>query len=252
MTTTNETDFDAALARLVSRMPIDDTPEKSMAELEAERVAARQDRRVKAMVALGWERRPLRLVRDPAYDESRASGYLAALRALDDGRDGGIVVLAGNPGVGKTAAACRWALTRAADAPRFLRAAEFFRSSRYTRADDGDRTLTRDDVLRSKALVLDDAGAEFADASGSYRVDLDELVDRFYADARALVITTNLVYATPRQRDEAVRAAKERGESADADVPTFTDRYGERVTDRIRECGRWVSSRGGSQRRSQS
>ena len=109
----------------------------------------------------------------------------------------------------------------------------------------------RDDVLRSKALVLDDAGAEFADASGSYRVDLDELVDRFYADARALVITTNLVYATPRQRDEAVRAAKERGESADADVPTFTDRYGERVTDRIRECGRWVSSRGGSQRRSQ-
>ena len=99
-------------------------------------------------------------------------------------------------------------------------------------------------ILRSKALVLDDVGAEYADANGNYRVDLDELIDRFYADARVLVITTNLVYATPAQRDRA--AAESAG--IDRQAPTFADRYGERVTDRIRECGRWVSSRAASMR----
>ena len=233
-----ELDFAAIADRLMQRAggAVDDPPPNDRPAANADRLA----RRARAMAANGFERRALDLVRSPSYDESRAAGYLDALRSLDGNRHGGIVVLAGNPGSGKTAAVCRWAYTRAESAPRFLRAAEFFRSSRYAGREEPG-VETRGQLMSKPVLVLDDVGAEFADASGSYRVDLDELVDRFYADARILVITTNLVYATARQRDAA------RG---DADAPTFADRYGERVTDRLRECGRWVSSGAASMRRS--
>jgi DNA replication protein DnaC len=197
----------------------------------------RLQRRAKAMTSKGWEQLAMRRVRSPDYDEGRAVAYLTALRAIDN-PDGGIVVLAGNPGSGKTAAAARWAFTRVGNAPRFVRAAEFFRWSRY----DHEK---RDGLLAEAAVVLDDVGAEYADPNGSYRVDLDELVDRFYADARILVITTNIAYATPEQRDK----HKTAGIAVDAAAPTFVERYGERVTDRIRETGRWVDSAAQSMRK---
>lgn len=236
--TSNEftsSDFTAIAERIASRVVVRDDAPPTAPDLAAERLA----RRTKAMAAIGWERRALHLVASPAYDEARATGYLEAIRAIDTPA-GGVVVLAGNKGSGKTAAAARWAYTRRREAPRMMRAAEFFRSSRYTRRDEKpDGALDRDELLRVPALVLDDVGAEFADSAGSYRVDFDELVDRFYADGRVLVLTTNLVYATPAQRD----AAK-----ADPSIATFQDRYGERVTDRIRECGKWVSSSAPSMR----
>ena len=208
-------------------------------------------RRRRALAAAGWEAKPLRIASGADYDEGRVAGYLASMRALDDGSTGGVVVLSDNPGSGKTAAAARWALTRPGVdrgqrfAPaRFLRAAEFFRSSRYQRADGDPTTATRDEILRYSALVLDDIGAEYADASGSYRVDFDELVDRYYADDRTLIITTNLLYSSPDAR----AALKARGEQVDCEAPTFAERYGDRVSDRIRECGRWVSSAAASMR----
>lgn len=247
---TIDIDYTEALSRLTARVTVvdDAPPVDTAAQAQADRLA----RRAKAMAGRGWERRALDLVTgraERAYDETRAgvAEYLAALRAIDDGAGKAgavtIVVLAGEKGCGKTAAAARWAYTRSQTAARFLRAAEFFRSSRYAR--DGEaRTLTRDELLREPALVLDDLGAEYADDRGSYRVDFDELLDRFYADRRALVITTNIAYATPRQRDEARR----RNPEISADAPTFADRYGERVTDRLRECGRWVASSAASLR----
>lgn len=210
-----------------------------------------RSRRARAMSAAGWEAKPLRIASGADYDEGRAAGYLAALRTLDDGSTGGVVVLSGNPGSGKTAAAARWALTRPGVArsqrftvARFLRAAEFFRSSRYQRGEGDPTTATRDEILRYPALVLDDVGAEYADANGSYRVDFDELVDRYYADDRTLVITTNLLYSSPAAR----AALKSRGEKVDDEAPTFAERYGDRVADRIRECGRWVGSAAASMR----
>lgn len=243
-----ENDFADILGRIASRVSVvDDAPRPDpAAKANADRLA----RRARAMASMGWERRALDLVTGAdkhGYDESKpaAADYLAAMRAVDTS-SGGIVILAGEKGCGKTAAACRWAYTRERQAPRFLRAAEFFRSSRYAR--DGkpeDRpALTRDELLREQALVLDDAGAEFADANGSYRVDFDELLDRFYADKRVLVVTTNIAYASPRQRD----LARKQDPSVVADAPTFADRYGERVTDRLRECGRWVASSAASLR----
>lgn len=231
MTTTspNEIDFEAIAKRWIDRSSVVDAPPAPTDDDRAKR-------RVRAMKSAGFETRALALATSTAYDEARASGYLAALRNLD--AKPGVAVLAGNPGVGKTAAVARWAYTRASAAPRFLRAAEFFRSSRYGN-DLPEGVESRDELLRRPALVLDDVGAEYADANGNYRVDLDELVDRFYADSRILIITTNIVYATPKQRD----AAK-----GDPSAVTFAERYGERITDRLRECGVWVSSAAASMR----
>lgn len=217
------------------------TPEERVEREAAERkkeAEERHRRRLRAMRSLGWERRALDLANGPNFDEERVAPYLTALRAIDETEEaGGIVVLAGNPGSGKTAAAARWGLFGGC-APRFLRAAEYFRWSRY----DHEK---RDELFRASTLVLDDVGAEYADPNGSYRVDLDELVDRFYADKRTLVMTTNIAYATPDQRAR----LKASGVAVKDDAPTFVDRYGERVTDRIRECGKWVDSSTASMRR---
>ena len=70
--------------------------------------------------------------------------------------------------------------------------------------------------------MLDDLGAEYVDAKGSFLVDLDELIDTYYGDERPLVITTNLT------KDD------------------FKARYGARIERRVRECGKWLSfSKGG-------
>ena len=130
------------------------------------------------------------------------------------------LVLSGPIGSGKTTAAAWWAMHRR-PSTRFLRAAEFATMSRY---DAEARQRWAD----ARALVLDDLGTEYLDAKGSFLVDLDELVDRFYAHRRPLLITTNCT------RDE------------------FRRRYGERVYDRLRECGAWKSASGESLRRRRS
>jgi DNA replication protein DnaC len=129
----------------------------------------------------------------------------------------GILVLSGPPGCGKTVAATWWALN-GKHAPRFVRATAFATASRYQNDE-------RDSWLAGRSLVLDDLGTEYADSKGSFLVDLDELVDTFYADKKPLVITTNCTAAE------------------------FKKRYGERVTDRIRECGSWFSISDVSRRR---
>ena len=98
-----------------------------------------------------------------------------------------------------------------------LRAAKFAANSRY----DAD---AREAWMLAPALVLDDLGAEYLDAKGSFLVDLDELIDTFYGDGRPLVITTN------------------------TDAAAFKARYGERIVDRLRECGVWLSIADGSMR----
>ena len=225
----------AQMAKIDQRIA-DASPEERAAAQALDRAV----RRRRQLEDLGWDRRPLDLATSAAYDEGRAASYLAALRGLDDGAEGGVVVLTGVPGSGKTAAAARWASTRERPT-RFLRAAEFFRSSRYDAAAIEAGALTRDAILRTGALVLDDLGAEYADAHGNYRVDLDELIDRFYAGKRTLVITTNIRFGTERARD----AAGDEHKGAE----TFEGRYGARVADRLRECGRWVASSSSSMRR---
>lgn len=132
-----------------------------------------------------------------------------------------MAVLSGPTGTGKTTAAA-YASLHLADGepgqmPRWITASTFARSSRY----DDDR----DKVLDARALVLDDLGSEFNDSKGSFRTDLDELIDRFYARKARLIITTNL------------------------DAKTFEERYGARVVDRLAEAGVWIPVTGTSRRR---
>lgn len=159
--------------------------------------------------------RHARLVLDGGVDETAAA--IVALKAWT----GTLAVLAGKPGTGKSTAAAWWSWHRAqwdpSRLPRWITAAAFARSSRYDES--------RDELLQARALVIDDLGVEYADRGGSFRTDLDELVNAFYVDKRPLVITTNL------------------------DARTFERRYGERVVDRIAECGVWIPVLGESRRR---
>jgi DNA replication protein DnaC len=127
-----------------------------------------------------------------------------------------ILILSGSAGCGKTVAATWWAL-RQPTVPLFVRASSFAATSRFNRD-------VRDEWLNAKALILDDLGTEYADTKGNFLVDLDELIDTFYGHRRALLITTNCP----------------KGD--------FKNRYGERITDRIRECGEFHALSGSSLR----
>lgn len=157
---------------------------------------------------LGWPAR--------ALDEaSRADVDRAAISALRDrGPDAeGIVVLSGVPGNGKTVAAA-WQAAERERGTVFVRASVFARTSRYGGGYDGGDA--RRGWLDAARLCLDDLGSEYVDAKGSFSVDLDELIDTFYADRRRLTITTNCTAAA------------------------FRERYGARVVDRLAECGEWI------------
>ena len=52
------------------------------------------------------------------------------------------------------------------------------------------------------------------------------------------------VMGGPKARE----AIKARGTTVDDTAQTFAERYGERIIDRVRECGRWVDSSSESMR----
>lgn len=127
-----------------------------------------------------------------------------------------IVVLAGKVGCGKTVAATAHCLRLGGAV--FMRATEFAAASRY----DAD---ARKRLAAARGVVLDDLGQEFNDAKGSFLTDLQELVDLCYGDYKTLIITTNL------------------------DAKEFAARVGNRIVDRIRECGAFLVADGDSMRR---
>jgi DNA replication protein DnaC len=187
------------------------------ARVEAERQKELQrreedDRRryYRQLEDLGWPTRALEAA-------NNADTHAPAIKHIIEWDPGAtnIIALSGPPGCGKTTAAAYRVLQRRA-LTVFVRASTFARTSRY----DGKR----DEWLNAPSLVLDDLGSEFADAKGSLQTDLDELIDAFYGDRRPLIITTNVT------RDD------------------FKKRYGERISDRFRECGRWFEIRAQSLR----
>lgn len=119
-----------------------------------------------------------------------------------------LTCLSGNPGNGKTVAAASWLYGRSVGL--FVKAAAMARWERYDQ-----RQMAR--LLGARALVLDDLGTEYADAKGNFAALFDELLDYRYDHGLPLVVTTNL------------------------DAEAFKERYGERIADRIREVGRFVS-----------
>ena len=189
--------------------------DQKIADQKAREVAEAETRRIQGkfrdLEKAGF---PLRALRSAeSADEKRSAVARVASWKCEDKS---ILVLSGPAGCGKTVAAAWWAI-RQSKTPAFVRASTFAASSRYDRE-------TRDAWFDAPALVLDDLGTEFLDAKGSFLVDLDELLDVFYGDAKPLLITTN------------------------ADAGAFKARYGERVSDRVRECGVWFAMRDASMR----
>lgn len=168
--------------------------------------------RMGQLLAYGFPKRAVKSIQ-------RGITPVPAITRLRDavGDDLGVCVLSGPKGSGKTVGATWWAAQRRGRVG-FIRASTFATTSRYQ-----DREARAE--LLAHPLVLDDLGAEYVDAKGSFLTDLDELLDTFYGDMRPLVITTNCT------GDE------------------FRKRYGERIADRLRECGRWISLTGDSFRR---
>lgn len=183
------------------------------ARLEAERETERRGR-----IAVEIARLDLP-AKDVALWRSKTATETPARAALE--QPGTLLVLSGPPGCGKTTASALWLLDLVSDAgnwsgalfaysPLWVTAA---RLSRWPRYDE--RAMAS--LLSATHLVVDDLGAEFVDAGGSYLTLVDELVNERYNARRPTVLTTNL-------------------QSAD-----FKARYGERIADRVRETGRFVS-----------
>lgn len=144
--------------------------------------------------------------------------FLAA--SVDNAR---FLVLFGKTGTGKTVAAClvlseilrridASSRPSGGDAQRvppglFVRANTLARLSAY---DAADREWL-ESAIRTPCLVLDDLGSEAA--NDIFKAQLYELLDRRYARSRRTIITSNL------------------------DKATFAKRYGERISDRLREKG---------------
>jgi len=215
-------------------------PVFAQAERErAERVAARE--REEAVMAEKREsaERKLRLVQRgiPAKDvDALLAGGLRDTSALGISRgwwesESSVLVLSGTRGCGKTTAAA-WVVAQDPKPsplhelymegvlrgrpdmgkrknPMFLDVTKLQRASRY----DEERMA---EIEYASTLAIDDLGLEYADAKGSFTALFDGLFNTRYAEQLKTVITTNLT------------------------ATDFKARYGERVADRIRECGRFV------------
>lgn len=174
-----------------------------IAKQQAERERRRLDARAKILLAAGFPRRAMDLAIEP-----RDTQPVVAMRTWAIQRRN-VLVLGGPVGIGKTVAASSYALRADFLTWNFVRAQTFAATSRYDREEMGR--------LTQGALVLDDLGSEFSDKMKSFMVDLEELVDTFYASKRPLIITTNI---------------------AAEDMPK---RYkSERLITRLRESARWI------------
>jgi DNA replication protein DnaC len=146
--------------------------------------------------------------------EPETTKALEAVQSIDP-EAGEILVIGGRRGLGKTVALA-WLCGHHMD-PLYIRATDLMRAGLYDERISGPWATW-------KTLAVDDLGVEFADASGVVGSIVDDLIDRRYGALRTTVLATNL------------RAAE------------FRARYGERVADRIRECGRYLEIDGESMR----
>lgn len=190
---------------------LDDEIAAKRLEVEKRNEKAEADERRKRLVADGIPLRSLLALENASetYAIKRAREF------VNDAGDLGFLILSGPRGTGKTVAAVWLCAERHGT---FLDVARFCRINRYDEAQMRPLETCR-------LLVLDDLGQEFSDVKGSFAATLDGLINARYGAMLQTAITTNLT------------------------ADDFKARYGERVADRIRECGRFVNVTGESMRR---
>lgn len=172
---------------------------------ELNRYAA--ERRVRVASEIGIPER-YRFMGSPSNDPVDTLAMQAVKLA-----QGEMLVLSGGTGCGKTAAACWWLYQVQND---LLCQSLFITGARLSRMSRFDEEVMAG-VFGAHRLVIDDLAVEYADEKGFFRSLLDEIINERYANKRQTVITTNV------------------------DVDTFRVRCGERIADRIREAGQFVS-----------
>ena len=187
---------------------------------EAEQAANELAKHRLWLEVVGMPRKDVSLVLEGDVDDTKA---IQAARWFA-GQPHGMLILAGVRGCGKTVAA-NWLIGELltgdpehAPSARFIDVARLTRTSRYKADQIGP-------LEKVGLLVIDDLGMEYGDERGSFLATLDGLINARYSAQLKTVITTNLPWAK------------------------FKKRYGERIADRLRECGRFVELDGKSLRK---
>ncbi len=130
-----------------------------------------------------------------------------------------LLVLSGGVGIRKTGSAC-YALVQKPGV--FVTADDL---GRLAAAKDDESREGWQRAKRAQVLVVDDLGGEYLDDKGWFFRVLNGLIDHRYGARLKTIVTTNV------------------------DSPTFKQLYGDRIVDRLREAGRWVTLGGESIRR---
>jgi len=125
-------------------------------------------------------------------------------------REAWCLVLSGGKGTGKSTGAAVWLYDNVPPNGSPSYATRYWWSgTRIARTNGYAKEFEK--MLQHKFMVIDDLGVEYLDKNGNFLQRLDELIDERYSNFRRTIITTNL------------------------NVEAFQKRYGERVTDRMRE-----------------
>lgn len=164
-----------------ARIAEDSAEQAEQAKLRSQ--AARQ----KKLIGFGVPRVAARLIAYERVKPWNAIGY------VQERPDATLLVLSGNPGSGKTLAACTRIEER--ETGQLMRAADFVELGSSWAARDRLAALTRYGVL-----VIDDLGVEYRDDQMVCR--LDGLLDARAANGLPTIITTNLPSWEFRKRYE--------------------------------------------------
>jgi DNA replication protein DnaC len=182
--------------------------------IRSERAAAAELEQRTRLESSGIPERKRQYLAD--YAETRA---LQAALSLDGCNGKTVLLIGGAPGVGKTVAACI-AAWRTPGSVRFVTAVDLVRHGAF------DPEFW-DDLSACAALVVDDLGSEPLDERGWALASILDLLSKRYDSQQKTWITLNLP------------------------IEKFFARYGrdgERLRDRLRECGRYVEVKGPSMR----
>lgn len=217
--------MDDELKRIIERaQKASESPEAQKRQVEAAEYDARQQSHnlLKALEAVGVPRKS----REAALGELKLTSALGQVQSWSQ-TTRNLLILSGGVGVGKSVAAAWWMAQMVVDmkpTPRTPR--HWWRAMLVARR--GVYSDEHEMLYSVRGLVIDDVGTEYSDVRGFFGSTLEDVVDHRYENGLPTLLTTNM-----RPAD-------------------FCERYGERIHDRLCECGAWIALVGRSLRKQSS